>query len=218
MPAGEDPGRRPLPPDLARLLHDVRGPLNSLTFELEFVLKHAAVGNALAEERLRAAQAQLGRLTELLAAAFAVAALERGPLVGVDLRVVVEAARGQAGAAVDVGDGPWPTVAGDAALLTLAISHLVLNAVEATPAGGRAPLVSVGVAGNTARLQVRDWGHGLRTSDPKLLIKLLHSTKPGHRGIGLVTVERVARLHAGDLRLESPGDGTAVTLTLPLAP
>ena len=28
MPAGDDPGRSPLPSDLARLLHDVRGPLS----------------------------------------------------------------------------------------------------------------------------------------------------------------------------------------------
>jgi two-component system, NtrC family, sensor histidine kinase HydH len=217
MPAGDDPGRRPLPPDLARLLHDVRGPLNSLTFELEFVLKHAAVGSTVAEERLRAAQAQLGRLTELLSTAFAVVALEHGPLTRVDLRAVVEAARAQGGAAVDVADGPWPPVVGDAALLTVAVTHLVRNAVEATPAGTRAPLVSAGVAGDAARLHVRDWGGGLPTTDPKLLIKLLHSTKPGHRGLGLVTVERVARLHGGDLRFESPGDGALVTLTLPAA-
>jgi two-component system, NtrC family, sensor histidine kinase HydH len=217
MPAGEDPGRRPLPPDLARLLHDVRGPLNSLTFELEFVLKHAAVGNTIAEERLRAAQAQLGRLTELLSTAFAVVALECGPITRVDLRAVVEAARAQAGVAVEVADGAWPTVVGDAALLTAAVAHLVRNAVEATPAGGRAPRLSASVAGDAARLQVRDWGSGLKTTDPKLLIKLLHSTKPGHRGLGLVTVERVARLHGGDLRFESPGDGAVVTLTLPAA-
>jgi signal transduction histidine kinase len=43
----------------------------------------------------------------------------------------------------------------------------------------------------------------------------MQSTKPGHRGVGLVTVERIVRLHGGELRFESPGEGTVVTLALP---
>jgi signal transduction histidine kinase len=214
MPAGEDPGRSPLPSDLARLLHDVRGPLNSLTFELEFLLKHAVAGNAVAEDRLRAAQTQLIRLTEMRSAAFAIVALEADGSGRVDLRVVVDAARQEVGAAIDVEPGPWPSVTGDARLLTEAVTHLLGNAVEATPAGGRTPHVSATVVGADTLLRVRDWGAGLRTTDPKLAIKLMHSTKPGHRGLGLPTVERIARLHGGDVRFEAPGDGAVVTLVL----
>jgi signal transduction histidine kinase len=47
------------------------------------------------------------------------------------------------------------------------------------------------------------------------VIRPWHSTKPGHRGLGLVTVERIARLHGGVLRLESPADGARVSLVLP---
>jgi signal transduction histidine kinase len=64
---------------------------------------------------------------------------------------------------------------------------------------------------------VRDWGPGLPTTNANLLIRLLHSTKPGHRGLGLVTVERIARLHGGSLTFESPDDGAIATLTLPEA-
>jgi C4-dicarboxylate-specific signal transduction histidine kinase len=64
-------------------------------------------------------------------------------------------------------------------------------------------------------LRVRDWGPGLRTSDPKLVIRPWHSSKPGHRGLGLVTVERVARLHRGALRFATLSDGALVTLALP---
>ena len=49
-------------------------------------------------------------------------------------------------------------------------------------------------SGDTALLQIRDWGPGLRTTNPRLLFKLLQKTKSGHRGVGLVTVERIARL------------------------
>ena len=66
-------------------------------------------------------------------------------------------------------------------------------------------------------LSVRDHGTGLRTTNPKLLIRLLHSTKPGHHGLGLITVERVARLHGGRVDFESLSPGARVTLRLPVA-
>ena len=216
--AADDPGRRPLPPDLGRLLHDLRGPLNSLTMHAE-VLKRTVRDDPLAEDSLRTVLEQLGRLAEMLPAAFAVASLERGDWGVVDLGAVAAAARGDAGGPVTLADGRWPTVRGDAELLTLALAHLFRNAVEATAAAAGAPPPQVGasVDGEETRVTVRDWGPGLRTTDAKLLIRLLHSTKPGHRGLGLVTAERIARLHGGTLAFESPGAGTLVTLSLPTA-
>ena len=68
--------------------------------------------------------------------------------------------------------------------------------------------------GEETRVTVRDWGGGLAATDPKLLIRLLRSGKPGHAGLGLVTVERIARLHGGSVRFACPGDGTVATLNL----
>jgi signal transduction histidine kinase len=214
--AADDPGRRPLPPDLGRLLHDLRGPLNSLTMHVE-VLKRTVRDDSLAEDSLRTVLEQLARLAEMLPAAFAVASLERGDRGLVDLGAVAAAARDDAGGPVTLADGRWPTVRGDAELLTLALAQLFRNAVEATAAtaGAPPPRVGASVEGDETRVTVRDWGCGLRTTNAKLLIRLLHSTKPGHRGLGLVTVERIARLHGGTLSFESPGAGTLVTLALP---
>jgi signal transduction histidine kinase len=216
MPAADDPQRRPLPADLARILHDVRGPLNSLTMHLE-VLKRIARGDAAAEDSLRTALQQLNRLAEMLPAAFAVTALELGPLGLVDLGALATRVRdGEDAAAVTIAPGGWPSVTGDETLLALALSHLLRNALEATGAGTRAPEMTGTTSGDTALVQVRDWGPGLRTTNPKLLFKLMQSTKPGHRGLGLVTVERIARLHGGELRFDSPGEGAVVTLALPV--
>lgn len=211
MPAG------PLPPDLARLLHDVRGPLNALTMHLQ-ALQRIAAADAVAEASLRAAQEQLARLADMLPAAFAVVALEPGPRRRIDLGAVMEAARDQAGGPVTLANTAWPAVMGDEALLTLAVGHLLRNAVEATPAGRPWPMVSATAAGAETRVEVRDWGTGLPATEPRLLIRLLHSSKGRHRGLGLVTVDRVARLHHGALRFESAADGGAVvTLALPSA-
>ena len=218
MSGADDPGRRPLPPDLGRLLHDLRGPLNSLTMHAE-VLKRTVGDDATAEESLRTVLQQLARLAEMLPAAFDVASLECGPWAPVDLGAVATTARQAAGGPVQLATGPWPSVVGDAGLLTEALVQLFRNAIEATAAvGGAPPPEARAVLEDGAiRLTVRDWGPGLRTTNPKLLIRLLHSTKPGHRGLGLVTVERIVRLHGGDVTFHSPGVGTQVTLTLPEA-
>jgi signal transduction histidine kinase len=215
MSAADDLGRRPLPPDLGRLLHDLRGPLNSLTMHLE-VLKRSVHDDAVAEDSLRTVVTQLGRLAEMLPAAFTVAALELGETGPVDLGPVAAAARAEAGGPVTLGAESWPTVVGDRALLTLAVGELLRNAVEATAsvAGTRPPTLDASVEGNDVLVVVRDWGRGLRATDGKLPARLLNSTKPGHRGLGLIMVERIARLHGGALRFTSPGDGTIVTLGL----
>jgi two-component system, NtrC family, sensor histidine kinase HydH len=215
MQGADDPQRRPLPADLARILHDLRGPLNSLTMHLE-VLKRSARGDAVAEESLRTSLEQLARLAEMLPAAFAVTALELSALRPIDLRALATRVRDAEGAtAVTIAPDGWPSVVGDETLVALALTHLLRNALEATTDGARAPVITGAMAGDTALVQVRDWGPGLRTTNPRLLFKLMQSTKPGHRGVGLVTVERIARLHGGELRFESPGDGAVVTLALP---
>jgi signal transduction histidine kinase len=219
MSAADDPVRRPLPADLGRLLHDLRGPLNSLTMHVE-VLKRTVRDDPAAEESLRTVLEQLGRLSEMLPAALYVASLELGPTAPVDLGAVAAAAREGAGGPVELAGGPWPSIVGDAGLLTEALGQLFRNAVEATTAAAgraRAPVASASVEGPTTHVTVRDWGPGVRHTSLKPPIRLLHSTKPGHRGLGLVTVERIARLHGGTITFVSSGDGTAVTLSLPSA-
>jgi len=206
---------RKLPPELARLLHDLRGPLNSAVMHLE-VLKRTVSEDQSSAESLRMVLQQLVKLSEMLPAAFGVAALEAGPLTRVSLRAVAEEARRAPSLeAVRLAAEPWPDVRADAPLLAIGIAELLRNAVEATAAGDRPPEVSARNDTGAVALSVRDWGRGLPTANPKLLIRLLHSTKPGHRGVGLVTAERVARLHGGALAFEALPDGARVTLQLP---
>ena len=207
----------PLPAELARLLHDLRGPLNSAVMHLE-VLKRMVAGDPTADTSLRTVLEQLSRLSDMLPAAFAIAALEPRQWGSHDLRALAERARDASGhASVRLGEGASPQVHGDDALLVRAIGELITNAVEATPAGSRPPEVTLTPADGEIALSVRDHGTGLRTTNPKLLIRLLHSTKPGHQGLGLVTVERVARLHGGRVEFESLSPGARVTLRLPVA-
>lgn len=209
-----------LPGELARLLHDLRGPLNSAVMHLE-VVKRGAAGDAVAGSSLETALAQLGRLAELLPLAFEVACVELGRVTRVDLRAVAaEAVARHPGSTVRLGPAPWPAVVGDERLLVLAVDHLVRNALEAgSGRGADPPDVAVAVEGDAAVLAVHDRGPGLRSCNPRVLIRLGQSTKAGHRGVGLLTVERIARLHGGRLTFESSAaDGARVALHLPVAP
>ncbi len=209
-----------LPEDLERLLHDLRGPLNALAMHAE-VLKRAVREPAEAES-VRTMQQEVERLADMLAAAMQIVALEPRERRRTNVRAVVEQAI-EALRLKDVaviGDA-WPDVVGDAALLAHAAGALMQNAVEATHAAGpdahppevRAERHPDGMVA----LIVRDWGPGFRSTNPKVLIRLRASTKPGHQGLGLVTVDRIARLHGGLVRFASLGTGAQVTLLLPAA-
>ena len=211
-----------LPEDLDRLLHDLRGPLNAIAMHAE-VVKRAVRDDPVATESLKTIHSELDRLAGMLAVACEVVAIEPRERCRVNLRVVVERALAE-GELKDVAveEGGWADVAGDPVLLARAVGHLVQNALESSAAAGPAtppPLIRAerrpdGMVG----LVVRDFGVGLRGTSPKALIRLRESTKPGHRGVGLFTVERIVRLHGGSLRFDSRDVGAEVALVLPASP
>jgi two-component system osmolarity sensor histidine kinase EnvZ len=196
--------------DLDRILHDLRGPLNSVVMHLE-VLKRTLAGDPDALGSLSTIQHEVSRLATMLPAAFEVIGLERGALERVNLRALVERALDEpALSGVEVQAGPWPDVTVDPALLVLAIAHLARNAVTATCEAGRTdrpPQIGVDTVPAEVTVVVRDWGKGFRSTNPKVLVRLA--------GVGLLVVERVARLHGGRVRFASPGEGAEVRLTLP---
>jgi signal transduction histidine kinase len=210
-----------LPAELDRLLHDLRGPLNSAVMHLE-VLRRVAFPDPSAKQSLDTLHEQLQRLAVMLPVAFDVVGVELGPTRPLSLSDVVAGAAREVGAEITVAEGPWPHVMGDERLLTTAVAHLLRNAVEATRAAKAprpAPRVSAAVRpGGEAVLTVRDWGVGLKSTNAKILTRLTSSAagvRP--RGIGLLTAERVARLHGGELGFVAHADGAEVSLTLPIA-
>jgi two-component system, NtrC family, sensor kinase len=209
-----------LPGDLDRLLHDLRGPLNAVTMHLE-ILKLAGPGEPGALASVEALRQEIGRLASLLPAAFDVVALECGDAAPMDLAGLVRSVVDEHGLGpVTVAPGRWPRVRGDARLLSLAVAHLIRNALAATTAAGpgrQPPTVSARPAGNgQVALVVRDWGSGLRTTNARALIRLAISPATGKPTVGLVTTERIARLHRGTLEFRNPAEGGAeVTLLLP---
>jgi signal transduction histidine kinase len=73
--------------------------------------------------------------------------------------------------------------------------------------------------GTYVEVSVIDRGPGVRADlRPRLLVEPFLTTKPRHRGLGLVTVHRIVRAHRGGIRIEdTPGGGTTVRVLLPVA-
>jgi CheY-like chemotaxis protein len=106
---------------------------------------------------------------------------------------------------------------GDEGELREALGHLIENAIEAMPDGGRLSLTGRRRAGR-AVLEVTDEGTGmddetrLRSGEP------FFSTKGGRgSGLGLTLVQGAVALHSGSLEIDSsPAAGTTVRILLPL--
>lgn len=201
-----------LPEDLDRLLHDLRGPINSAVIHLE-VLKRTVGSDA--RGSVETIHAELVRLAEMLSAAFAVLALERTEIRAVDLRALVEttvSAEHLEGVTLD--EAPWPEVVGDPKLLALAVTHLVRNAVEANSGGCPPHIAAAARPDGQVDLIVRNAAAGRDSRAPNIRPRLYGSARPGHRGVGLITVLRIARLHGGTLRFDRVDGSVEARLTL----
>src|SRR6185295_11389859 len=110
LTSADDFRRAPLPIDLDRLLHDLRGPLNGAVLHVQ-ALKRMVGEDPAAQASLQSIQKELDRLTAMLPVAFSVCALESVSRQRLLLRSVVESAIGEAGRKrVQVEPGTWPEI------------------------------------------------------------------------------------------------------------
>jgi signal transduction histidine kinase len=134
------------------------------------------------------------------------------------------AAQGVALSLAPAGDAPTAASL-DIELFERAIANLVDNALKFCAAGGR---ITLGVVrdGDTVCVSVADSGAGIAEAElPHLFDRFYQSrqsvapaTGEGGKGLGLAIVKRIVELHGGSVAVQSrPGQGTAVTLSLPAA-
>ncbi len=117
----------------------------------------------------------------------------------------------------------YPVFGGDRDKLAMAIHNLVGNAVKYTPGGGRVT-VSLEADDRELRLEVRDTGPGIEEEDQERIFQPFYRTDAarssdiGGTGLGLAIAREIARLHGGDITLESaPGSGSVFLLRIPNA-
>jgi len=129
-------------------------------------------------------------------------------------------AEGAGGVAVEVGIDPGcPDVAGDPGTLVEALAHLVRNAFQVLPQGGRvvvraAPEAATGFV----RLCVDDDGPGIPDSLAGRLFEPFVTGRPDGSGLGLATCRKIAAAHGGTIDVEaSELGGACFRMRLPAA-
>lgn len=114
-----------------------------------------------------------------------------------------------------------PKIKGDKQRLSVLLNNLIGNAVKYTPENGKVH-VSVELEGQRILISVRDTGIGIAPeAQPHVFEKFYRAADdavqmlPG-TGLGLALAREVARLHGGDILLESErGKGSTFTVELP---
>lgn len=218
---------------LASMSYEFRNPLNAIGGFAE--LLEAGLGGELnpsGHEYVRDILTSVARLGEQIETVLDLSQSEAGmlPLAQEELelapfvRSLVDARKGRiadAGLQLDLQGGDCGSVTGDRRRLGRAIGHLIDNAVNATPRGGRILIEAARLKNGHARIVVSDNGPGM---DAASLARALGGVKVGpngavldrRQGLGLPLARQLVDAHGGTLELLSePGQGTAAIVELP---
>ncbi|HEX2664509.1 MAG TPA: ATP-binding protein [Candidatus Acidoferrum sp.] len=110
---------------------------------------------------------------------------------------------------------PLPEIDADPDLLHRAFQNLVLNAMDAMPAGGTLTLRTCEHNGNV-RIEVADTGKGLTPEECSRLFTPYYTTKQMGTGLGLAIIQSVVSDHHGTISVTSEeGRGTTFRIELP---
>lgn len=112
-------------------------------------------------------------------------------------------------------------VKGNGEKLRQAFLNIVINSLQATPAGGSLTIsTSVCQAGDAAgmcEIRFSDSGEGIDAESLTRIFEPFYTTKPDGTGLGLAISRKIVEGHGGTLRIESAvGEGTTVMIKLPL--
>jgi two-component system cell cycle sensor histidine kinase PleC len=221
---------------MANMSHELRTPLNAVIGYSEILIEDAESESRkpqqLADLRSinTAGQHLLGLITDVLD----ISEIEVGrfelhedevdvaKLIGECHRAALERARAaQLELAAEPAAG-LPTLRADERRLRQIMLNLLTNAVKFTPAGGRIVLSASTTAAGGIALFVTDTGIGMSPEEIPVALEAFRQVDGGLNrrqqgiGLGLPLARALVELHGGTLVITSaPGQGTAVTVTLP---
>jgi len=217
---------------IADASHELRTPLASIRGYAELFRMGAARDPAEVEKAMRRIEDEAARMGVLVEDLLTLARLDEVPDVPhaeLDLAAIVRDAVDDGRAAAPGReiraqvDGP-ALVVGDPDQLRQVLGNLLRNAFVHTPQGTLVE-VTLEQAGGEVRVEVRDHGPGLPTSDAEALFERFWRSEGGRErgrggaGLGLAIVAAIVDAHGGDVRAgNAPDGGATFVVTLPGAP
>ena len=217
---------------LASISHDFRTPLSSILGSATSLIEYDDKLDAAAKRGLLAdIKAEAEGLDEMVRNLLAITRIDAGALElrqdWVDICEIAERVisavrrRGAAQTLTVALPNDLPLVWADAALAERAVTNVVSNALEHTPANTRV-VISADVAEDRVALHVVDDGPGIgAVALPHVFEKFVTSRRDGSRadggqgtGLGLAIAKGIMDAHGGSIAAEIPVNGRGVQFTL----
>lgn len=205
----------------AKLSHELRNPLSAIKTLVQLSARTATDPES--RERLEVVESEIRRMQQVLQDYLSFSRpLEnlrtedlRLSVVAEDVVALLSGRAADAGVSLrGHGEGH---VLGDPLRLKEALLNLVVNAIEASPRGGRID-VEIAEEADAVRVRVRDGGRGM---EPDVLARIgtpFFTTREEGTGLGVALARATMVRHGGTLEYSSrPGEGTVATVTLPAA-
>ncbi|MCU1272986.1 MAG: signal transduction histidine kinase, nitrogen specific, NtrB [Bryobacterales bacterium] len=208
----------------AGLAHELRNPLGTIKASAEMLTRSMPPDNEVAREVAGFISSEVDRTNLLVTRFLEFARPLRLRLATVELTQVLDSAvanleRNSPHYDVAVYKNYAPEIgqlAMDADLMERVFYNLLLNAAQATPAGG-AITVKTRLADGNAEISVIDRGSGIDPKDRESIFNPFFTTKPEGVGLGLAIVSKIVDEHGGKIAVESePGKGSIFRLYLPI--
>ena len=219
---------------IADAAHELRTPVTTIKLYVD-LLRRGPLSEKQAEHlRMLAQEADL--LAELVEDLLDLSRLERGvarfepeplDLNEVVGEVVTRHAKRAAAKGVSLSYKPQPdlpSVTADRSQIQRAVSNLVTNAINYTPAGGQV-VVRTAAGREQVRVIVADTGYGISEEERERIFDRFFrgsaAKKSGEvgSGLGLPIACEIVGLHGGGIEVESEvGEGSTFTLWLPITP
>lgn len=218
---------------IAQATHELRTPLTNMRLYLDVAVDDKSDA-ALRGKAMNVISQECRRLEHMVSEMLSVAQIEAGSLQlnRDDIRLtklLEELQADYAGAASDkkinlqfVLPPKLPTVLGDREKFALALHNLIGNAIKYSPDGGRVTVTAAADAGSL-QIDVADTGIGIPVEEQERIFERFYratdarARKITGTGLGLTLAREVARLHGGDITVQSqPGKGSTFTLTIPI--
>jgi two-component system nitrogen regulation sensor histidine kinase NtrY len=212
-----------------RLAHELMNPLFPLQVTVENLIRSRAHPAAEFEEVFQESTttllAELGNLKAIIGRFSEFSKMPQPQRQNVDVSEAVRAvvklhqaqlqAPGKPGITVTTDlSAQLPRISADPELLHRALSNLILNAIDAMPAGGSLGLATR-PAGDGVEIDMSDTGSGLSKEECERLFTPYYTTKQHGTGLGLAIVQSVVSDHGGEIGVESSGHGTTFRIRLP---
>ena len=208
----------------AGLAHELRNPLGTMKASAEMLARSVSAENEVAREVAGFISTEVDRTNSLITRFLQFARplplrLEKADLAQTLDRAVALVEREVQGVAVYKNYEPEiPPFPFDAELLERVFYNLVLNAVQATEAGG-AVTVKTRAVGGMVEIAVIDRGAGIGARHRDSIFNPFFTTKPQGVGLGLAIVSKIVDEHGGKITVESkPGKGSVFHVLLPAEP